>query len=368
MLYELIHAFFFIFMAEMGDKTQILAMAFATKYPLHKVLLGVFIGSFINHGLAVLLGSYVTHIIPLDTIRLLAAFAFVGFGLWTIKIEDDEDEDEEETKFKFGPIVTVALAFFIGELGDKTQLTAITLSSQAQFPAFILMGTVLGMVFTSGMGVFVGSRLGKKIPELTLKLVSASIFIIFGIMSLLETVPTQYQTFINIIVFFSILAVLIAFKLSKIVKKIPYLYKTPFKKLAGELYINTHKIQQSLENVCTGDEECVACQEGNCPIKSLNEHLIEAQQTEKFLSDVEWDIPLCENNKYNVENIKESLIETVNTCLECRFHQKNCVGNQTRVILEKLYFGETIPYKGNRKEYLEEIKKRQPDFFNELKS
>ncbi|WP_051569378.1 TMEM165/GDT1 family protein [Alkaliphilus transvaalensis] len=362
MFSELINAFFFIFMAEMGDKTQILAMAFATKYSLHKVLLGVALGSFLNHGLAVLLGTYLTHLIPLDNIRLLSAFAFVVFGLWTLKLE--EDEGEEASKNKFGPILTVALAFFIGELGDKTQLTAITLSTQANYPQFILTGTVLGMVFTSGMGVYVGSKLGKKIPELALKLISASIFIIFGIIALIESVPSQFMTIPNITLFSILMVMAIVYRLRKVMNR--SLEETSFKKVAGELYLNTQRIQQSLQTVCTLDTECEACRRGNCTIRCLQEQLAKAQVTEKFLVEEEWDIPLCKGNQYDPKNLRESLMETLNTCLECQYHQKNCVGNQTRVTLEKLYFGETIPFDGSKKDYFLQIKERDPQFYREF--
>jgi putative Ca2+/H+ antiporter (TMEM165/GDT1 family) len=116
----MLKAFMLIFVAEMGDKTQILAMAFATKYPVKKVLLGIFIGAFLNHGLAVLFGSYLSQIIPISSLQIIAGFAFVGFALWTLY--SDDEEEEETKKYKLGPIFTVSLAFFLGELGDKTQL------------------------------------------------------------------------------------------------------------------------------------------------------------------------------------------------------------------------------------------------------
>ena len=129
MFQEILKAFTLIFIAEMGDKTQILAMAFATRYPVKKVLLGIGIGAFLNHGLAVLLGSLLSNFIPINTLQLVAGIAFVGFAIWSLKIE--EDDEEETPKFQLGPVVTIALAFFIGELGDKTQLTAITLASDS---------------------------------------------------------------------------------------------------------------------------------------------------------------------------------------------------------------------------------------------
>ena len=88
----------------------------------------------------------------------------------------NEEDEEEVTGKKFGAIFTVALAFFLGELGDKTQLTALTLSTQSTFPALTLAGTVLGMVVVSSFGIFIGSKLGDKIPEHVIRI---SAFVIF---------------------------------------------------------------------------------------------------------------------------------------------------------------------------------------------
>ncbi|QXM06851.1 TMEM165/GDT1 family protein [Crassaminicella indica] len=205
MLQEFIRSLFLIFIAEMGDKTQILAMAFATRFKVYQVLLGVFIGSFLNHGIAVALGTYLSKLISINTIQIIAGFLFVGFALWTLKMDE---EDEEENKGKnYGPVLTVALAFFIGELGDKTQLTAITLSVDANFPIFVLLGTVSGMVFTSALGIFVGSKIGEKVSEFTMKWVAASIFMFFGIEKLYKTLPEEYLTTVNISIFFIVIIV-----------------------------------------------------------------------------------------------------------------------------------------------------------------
>ena len=173
MINELIRAFFLIFAAEMGDKTQIIAMTFATQYKVKEVLMGVFLGVFLNHGLAILLGRYISKLIPMNWIQLIAGFMFVIFGLLALREEDVEDT---KNKKSFGPIFTVALAFFVGELGDKTQLTAMTLSAEGNYPFFILIGTTLGMMATSGLGIYVGSKIGEKISDIFIKIVSSQRF------------------------------------------------------------------------------------------------------------------------------------------------------------------------------------------------
>lgn len=361
MVYETIQAFLFIIMAEMGDKTQMLAMAFATKYSLGKVLLGVFIGAALNHGLAALLGTYLINVIPIHTIKLLAALAFIGFGLWSLKVEDN-GEAEEPRSSRFGPVLTVASAFFIGEIGDKTQLTVITLASQANYPLFILLGTVGGMIATSAMGVFIGSMLGKKVPEVALKIASASVFILFGLLGLKETVPQELMTIPSISIFLVTLTTIVLWMINNIRKRSP-LEDTPYKKAASELYLNTKRVQEALTRVYQSNKECAGCSEEECTIRCLNRYLQEAQRREKFITEEEWDISLCKEISCNQDKLKESLIETINTCMECSSHQKNCVGNQTRKTLEILYFGKPIPYRGNSKKYYAQIRKIDPQFF-----
>lgn len=150
MIKELIRAFLLIFAAEMGDKTQIIAMTFATQYLVREVLMGVTLGVFLNHGIAILLGSFISKVMPMNVIQIIAGFLFIIFGINALKIDEDEDV---ESKKEISPIITVALAFFIGELGDKTQLTAMTLAAEANYPFFILIGTTLGMIATSSLGI-----------------------------------------------------------------------------------------------------------------------------------------------------------------------------------------------------------------------
>ena len=209
MLREYLQALLFIFIAEMGDKTQILAMMFATKYKMSQVLLGVLIGSFLNHGVAVLFGSLIGGMIPANVLQIIAGSAFIFFALWSLK--EDEDEDEEEGVRKLGPVFTVAAAFFIGELGDKTQLTAITLSVDAAHPFFILLGTVSGMLLTSGVGIIVGSKIGDKIPELFMKFIAYGLFLVFGSMKLYTSLPEHYINIFSVSGFIVFIVICSAF-------------------------------------------------------------------------------------------------------------------------------------------------------------
>lgn len=176
MLEELLGAFVLVFVAEIGDKSQILAMMFATRYKPRSVLLGVLIGAILNHGLAVLLGATLGHMLPVETLTFIAGLVFLYFAYVSLE-EEDEDAETGITNYK-NIIMTVALAFFIGELGDKTQLTAITLAMDASSPLVVLLGTVSAMVVTSSIGIWIGSRIGPKISKVWIKITSTLLFLI----------------------------------------------------------------------------------------------------------------------------------------------------------------------------------------------
>lgn len=174
----------FVVLAEMGDKTQLLAMAFATRFKASHVLIGVFVATIFNHALAVLLGRFLSTAIPLDLITTIAALSFIFFGLWTLR--GDELDGEDKKPSKFGPIVTVAIAFFIAELGDKTQLATISLAVQYKNSLAVLLGTTTGMLIADGIGIIIGIVLGKRIPEKAVKWVSAIVFMLFGLGQIIQ--------------------------------------------------------------------------------------------------------------------------------------------------------------------------------------
>ena len=140
-----------VVLAEMGDKTQLLAMAFATKYKASKVMLGVFIATIFNHALAVAVGNYITRFQSAEIwIQGIASLSFIFFGLWTIR--GDKLEGEENRTSKYGAVATVAIAFFIAEMGDKTQLLALAFSTKYKVKQ-VLIGVCLGVFLNHGLGL-----------------------------------------------------------------------------------------------------------------------------------------------------------------------------------------------------------------------
>ncbi|HPU30848.1 MAG TPA: TMEM165/GDT1 family protein [Syntrophorhabdaceae bacterium] len=173
----------FVVLAEMGDKTQLLAMAFASRYKWHVVIWGVFFATLLNHLLAVMVGSYLTNVFPIFYIKVITSASFIFFGIWTLRGDYLEDEDK---RFSFSPFWTVAIAFFLAEIGDKTQLATIALATKYNNLMGVWFGTTSGMLVADIIGIIFGIVLGKKIPENAIKWVSAIIFICFGILGIYD--------------------------------------------------------------------------------------------------------------------------------------------------------------------------------------
>ncbi|MEO8605528.1 MAG: TMEM165/GDT1 family protein [bacterium] len=176
-------ALFFVFAAEMGDKTQLVALAFATRYPARTVLAGVLLATLLVHLFSVGLGEVMGATIPSFWIDMFAGIAFIAFGLWTLR-GDALDEDESLRERRFGPLLTVAVAFFLAELGDKTMLMTVTIASQQNSFIRVWLGSTLGMVVADGLAIVVGRVLGAKLPERMIKYGAAAVFLLTGVATL----------------------------------------------------------------------------------------------------------------------------------------------------------------------------------------
>ncbi len=174
----------FVVLAEMGDKTQLLAMAFAARIRWQTVMWGVFAATAANHLLAVLAGNYMTEFVPMPVIRIAAAVSFIFFGLWTIRGDKLEGEDK---RFHFSPFWTVAAAFFLAEMGDKTQLATIALAADFHTVIPVWTGTTAGMLIADAIGIVIGMVLNKKLPEKQIKWFAALTFIAFGLWGLYDS-------------------------------------------------------------------------------------------------------------------------------------------------------------------------------------
>jgi putative Ca2+/H+ antiporter (TMEM165/GDT1 family) len=177
-------AAFFVMLAEMGDKTQLVALAFATRYKATTVLAGVLGATLLVHLFSVALGETAALLISIFWITLLSGVAFIGFGIWTLR-GDALDSDDSNQGRGWGPLMTVAITFFLAELGDKTMLATITIAGeQRQFVA-VWLGSSLGMVVADGLAIALARGVRSRIPEKPVRYAAAAIFVASGIFTIL---------------------------------------------------------------------------------------------------------------------------------------------------------------------------------------
>ncbi|ASU85682.1 hypothetical protein CDO52_25320 [Nocardiopsis gilva YIM 90087] len=180
-----------IFIAEMGDKTQLVAMSLATRYRAGTVLLGITAATVAVHGFSVLLAEVLGLAIPTDWVTLIAGVSFILFGLWTLRGDDLTAKDEERAASRRIPsaFVTVLVVFFAAELGDKTMLATIAVGTQYDWlPVWI--GSTIGMVAADAIAIGLGAVLGKKLPERAIQVGAAVLFFLAGGGMLLQGLRT----------------------------------------------------------------------------------------------------------------------------------------------------------------------------------
>ncbi|WP_416904546.1 TMEM165/GDT1 family protein [Micromonospora echinospora] len=177
-----------IFVAELGDKSQLMALTFATRFRTVPVLIGITIATAVVHLVSVAIGYGLGATLPTGWIALIAGLAFLGFGAWTLRgdslTEEEKRKAERSTK---SAVFAVGVAFFLAELGDKTMLATITLATQyGWFGTWI--GSTVGMVAADALAIMVGRMLGRKLPEKTIRYGAAILFAICGLWLILDGV------------------------------------------------------------------------------------------------------------------------------------------------------------------------------------
>jgi putative Ca2+/H+ antiporter (TMEM165/GDT1 family) len=175
-----------IFVAELGDKSQLMALTFAARYRALPILVGITIATAVVHGLSVLIGTVVDVALPTRAISVAAGLAFLGFAVWTLRGDSlDENETARANRSAGSAVVAAAGAFFLAELGDKTMLATITLATKEG--AFgVWAGSTIGMVAADALAIVVGQQLGARLPERAIKIGAAASFVVFGLLLLAE--------------------------------------------------------------------------------------------------------------------------------------------------------------------------------------
>lgn len=179
-----------IFVAELGDKSQLMAMTFATRFRALPVLIGITGATAIVHLASVALGAALGAALPTGPISILAGVAFLGFALWTLRGDELDDEERDRARRATGSaILAVGGAFFLAELGDKTMLATVTLAAEhggLVALAGVWAGSTLGMVAADALAIVVGQVLGRKLPERVIKYGAAAGFAAFGVLLIAE--------------------------------------------------------------------------------------------------------------------------------------------------------------------------------------
>ena len=186
MLTAFLVSFGVIFVAELGDKSQLMALTFATRYRTVPVLIGITIATAIVHAVSVAVGAVLGAAIPTRPITIVAAVAFVIFGLWTLrgdKLTDDEIARAEQPARN--AVLAVGTVFFLAELGDKTMLATITLATDhGVFGTWL--GSTVGMVAADALAIVVGRQLGARLPERAVKIGASVAFFAFALVLFVE--------------------------------------------------------------------------------------------------------------------------------------------------------------------------------------
>lgn len=180
------HAFFLslgvIFVAELGDKSQLMALAFATRYKTLPVLIGITLATALVHLASVGIGAILGAALPTRPINVVAALAFVGFGLWTLRGDELTDDDTARAnRTAKHVVIAVGTVFFLAELGDKTMLATITLATREGVVGTWL-GSTVGMVIADALAIVVGRAMGARLPERTIKIGAALTFFFFAML------------------------------------------------------------------------------------------------------------------------------------------------------------------------------------------
>ena len=171
-------------LAEMGDKTQLLALVLAARFRKPwPIVWGIFVATVFNHALAGAAGAWITTLLGPQVLRWVLGVSFIAMAVWMLIPDKLEDDDTGEGP-RWGVFGTTVVAFFLAEMGDKTQIATVMLAAQYSGWLWVVAGTTLGMMLANAPVVWLGERITRRIPLRTVHVVSAGIFLVLGILAL----------------------------------------------------------------------------------------------------------------------------------------------------------------------------------------
>lgn len=172
-------------LAEMGDKTQLLALVLAARFrkPV-PIILGILVATLVNHGFAGALGAWLTALVSPDVLRWVLGLSFIAMAGWML-IPDKIEVDENETS-RFGVFGATLIAFFLAEMGDKTQIATVALAAKYASFYWVVLGTTLGMMIANVPAVLIGDRMAGKLPLKVIHGIAAAIFAVLGVLAIVS--------------------------------------------------------------------------------------------------------------------------------------------------------------------------------------
>jgi putative Ca2+/H+ antiporter (TMEM165/GDT1 family) len=171
-------------LAEIGDKTQLLAFLLATRFkkPV-PIIAGILVATVLNHALAGALGAWITAVLSPEVLRWILGLSFLGMAVWTM-IPDKIEEEEMQVARKFGVFGATLITFFLAEMGDKTQIATVAMAAHYPNPVLVVIGTTLGMLIADVPAVFIGDRFAARIPMKLVHGIAAAMFAVMGLATL----------------------------------------------------------------------------------------------------------------------------------------------------------------------------------------
>ncbi|ENU29158.1 TMEM165/GDT1 family protein [Acinetobacter halotolerans] len=187
-MYEFLISTSIVALAEMGDKTQLLALLLAARFrkPI-PILIAILLATLINHGLSAVLGQWITTVLSPEILLWILALGFIGMAIWMLIPDELGDETENINKWqKFGVFGATFILFFLAEIGDKTQIATVALAARFDSIFWVTLGTTLGMMIANAPAVFIGNKLAERLPIALIHKIGAAIFLIIGLSALVQ--------------------------------------------------------------------------------------------------------------------------------------------------------------------------------------
>ena len=187
-MYELLISIAIVALAEMGDKTQLLALLLAARFrkPV-PILLAILFATLLNHGISAVLGQWITTVLTPVVLLWIVSVGFIAMALWMLVPDELEDETDNINKWqKYGVFGATFVLFFLAEIGDKTQVATVALAARFDSVFWVMLGTTIGMMIANAPAVFVGNKLADKLPIPLIHKIGASIFLIIGVATLVQ--------------------------------------------------------------------------------------------------------------------------------------------------------------------------------------